>query len=122
MMSAAFGNMTMHGSFSPAEQAMTEHQGMSHDGMAMSGMMLHDCCSDLENIAMDSACTDCEDSDPAPQTSVPDQLKPLFSLLFIIVQQTLNLDQKASSWEEHTEPDVLASRPEIYLAKASFLE
>ena len=88
---------------------------------------LHDCC--IYNSSMSHAmgdlemvCSDCEDSDPALQPTYFSDLNPLYSLLYMVVHEALNLTTQTRTWQVFTEPDILSSQPEIYLAKASFLE
>ena len=118
-----------------AEAQVTHHQDesfsvdvvtaeLSHAESAADVEILHDCCAmDTEPMAaMESACPDCENDGEVLQTSAGPDLKPLFSLLYIVVQETLNQTTNVRFWQQFTEPDILSSLPEIYLAKASFLE
>ena len=85
----------------------------------------HDCCIASPQVELndsDHFCPDCEDDEPVLQLSGSPDIKPLFSLLYVVVQEALNQTAQTRTWQVFTEPDILSSRPEIYLAKTSFLE
>ncbi|KEI70939.1 hypothetical protein GV64_09495 [Endozoicomonas elysicola] len=120
---------------SVAEAQVTHHQGesfsdyvvtaeLSHAGSAENAESLHDCCAiDAKpTVAMEAACPDCENDSEVLQTSAGPDLKPLFSLLYIVVQEVLNQTTNVRFWQQFTEPDILSSLPDIYLANVSFLE
>lgn len=126
MMSMAQGQSMSHGNHH--EPSASHHEMMS--AMAHEAVLsddVHDCCISGSAMPhtmeeMDMACPDCEDSDPALQLGHFSDLKPLYALLYVVVQQALDETLQTRTWQVFTEPDILSSRPEIYLAKASFLE
>lgn len=85
---------------------------------------LHDCCviDSTPLDALEAACPDCENDSEVLQTSAGPDPKPLFSLLYIVVQEVLNQTTNVRFWQQFTEPDILSSLPDIYLANVSFLE
>ncbi len=115
--------MISHGTLHEMPDGLTSE--MAHDS-SHSGN-IHDCCVTGSTLShsmedMEAACPDCEGSDPALQLSNTFDLKPLYALLYVVVQEVLNETLQTRVWQVFTEPDILSSRPEIYLAKASFLE
>lgn len=126
MMSMAQGQTMSHGNHH--EQSVNHHEVMAdmiHEASLADD--LHDCCISGSSIShamgdMEMACPDCEDSDPALQLGNLSDLKPLYALLYVVVQEALNEATQTRTWQVFTEPDILSSQPEIYLAKASFLE
>ena len=94
--------------------------------MDTSDGMAHDCCqpdSPVSRMVMtDVVCPDCEGDTPALQVSSAPDLKPVFMLLFTVVQQVFDPVPKTRNWQVFTEPDIRTSLPDIYLAKAAFLE
>ena len=117
MMSVAEGQGSAHKTHSSSEAVMAED--MSDSTM--------DCCSvpttSDSGAKMVMSCPDCDDSDPAFQASLAPDLKPLLTLLYYVVMQEVQNDtQKTRIWQVFTEPDILSSLPDIYLAKATFLE
>lgn len=128
MMSMVEGRMMQHGDH---HESMMMHDDTSHHDMMhdLSDDALssdnHDCCITGSQTALndsDHFCPDCEDNEPGLQFSSSPDIKPLFSLLYVVVQQALNETLQTRTWQAFTEPEILSSRPEIYLAKASFLE
>ena len=122
--------MMSHGSSHESFHKMPDsHHGMlsemAHETSHSDNV--HDCCVTGSTLShnmedMDAACPDCEDSDPALQLSNTPDLKPLYALLYVVVQEVLNETLQTRIWQVFTEPDILSSRPDIYLANASFLE
>ncbi|MGY0219597.1 hypothetical protein ACWJJH_19765 [Endozoicomonadaceae bacterium StTr2] len=89
-------------------------------------VLAHGCCLP-DNLAQVTAkaetlCPECESADGLPQTFLPDHPEPLFALLYITAQQTLDPVHTIRHWQTDSEPIILASRPDIYLANATFLE
>ena len=126
MMSMAQGQTMSHGNHH--EQSASHHEMMAemvHETDLSDD--LHDCCISGTSMShtmgdMEMACPDCEDSDPALQLGNISDLKPLYALLYVVVQDVLDQTMQTRTWQVFTEPDILSSQPEIYLAKASFLE
>ncbi|WP_299733578.1 hypothetical protein [uncultured Endozoicomonas sp.] len=126
MMSMAQGQTMSHGN--NHQQSASHHEMMAemvHE-VVLAGDV-HDCCisdSSLSHTVGDRemACPDCEDSDPALHLSSLSDLKPLYALLYVVVQEALNHATQTRTWQVFTEPNILSSQPEIYLVKASFLE
>lgn len=126
MMSMAQGQAISHGNHH--EQSASHHEmmvEMVHEASLAEDVL--DCCisgSSMSHTAgdMEMACPDCEDSDPALQLGNLSDLKPLYALLYVVVQEALNEAMQTRTWQVFTESDILSSQPEIYLAKASFLE
>jgi len=126
MMSMAQGQTMSHGDH---HELSVSHDEMKAEITHESGLSdgVHDCCITGSSMShamgdLEMACPDCEDSDPALQLSSSSDLKPLFALLYVVVQEALNETLQTRTWQVFTEPDILSSQPEIYLAKASFLE
>lgn len=130
IMSSAFGNtgipsgMVMSGHDMPAEMMDHKASGRVNNDSSMAGNNLtaHDCCDDQGSSSEDVVCPDCEDEEPAMQAGIPDHIEPLFSLLYVIFRDVLNLSSRLTNWQAVTEPEILSTLPKIYLAKASFLE
>ena len=94
--------------------------------MPEGSLSAHDCClpDNLTQVTaeVETLCPECESADGLPQTFLPDHPEPLFALLYITAQQALNPVHTIRRWQTDSEPIILASRPDIYLANASFLE
>ncbi|MFK0569576.1 hypothetical protein [Endozoicomonas sp.] len=121
LMNMAEGPLAQHQS----ESLLTNTSATSEQTLLVSAIdSTHDCCViDSASIgAMEAACPDCENDSQALQILAGPDLKPLFTLLYVVVQEVLNQTLYARLWQQFTEPDILSSLPDIYLAKASFLE
>ncbi len=117
MMSVAEGK-SMHPS--PMENAMVMEMMDTGHGMA------HDCCQPESPVSRaimtDAVCPDCEGDAPALQVTFTPDLKPVFMLLFTVVQPLFDPVPQTRNWQVFTEPDIRTALPDIYLAKAAFLE
>ncbi|GAA4651887.1 hypothetical protein GCM10023116_41710 [Kistimonas scapharcae] len=115
---------TMHPSSMESTMVMEMDSAMMM-AMDTGDGMVHDCClpdNPVSPTAMaDKVCPDCEGDAPALQVSSPD-LKPVFMLLFTVVQPMFDPVPQTRNWQVFTEPDIRTSLPDIYLAKAAFLE
>ncbi len=103
-----------------------------HVDMPMADMMsdnpemsMHDCCKPgklpLQQTENNVVCPDCEAPDQVLQPQISD-LQPVYMLLYVVLLQELNQLSEPHRWQIFNEPDLLSSQPDIYLAKASFLE
>ena len=110
------------GSFSELTSDNSVHVSVDNE---MADMDNHDCCLDdfsTSSVEMEASCPECEDIDSALKVSAPDTSEPLFALLYIVVQEAISQSLKIHNWRSFTEPNIVASRPDIYLANATFLE
>ncbi|MCL6270842.1 hypothetical protein M3P05_13005 [Sansalvadorimonas sp. 2012CJ34-2] len=86
-------------------------------------MELHDCCLDNTPILeMDETCPECVSISSALKIQPLDNAEPIFALLYVVAPLVITQPRKLHQWLSNTEPDMLALRPDIYLANATFLE